>query len=56
MIGDFFESFGKEKDEQRELPHEVVEALNALLPDNFEYVADENGNYRAVPKAEKDPT
>ena len=53
MIGDFFESFGKEKDEQRELPQEVVEALNALLPDNFEYVADENGNYRAVPKAEK---
>jgi hypothetical protein len=53
MIGDFFESFGKEKDEQRGLPQEVVDILNAALPDCFEYVAVENGNYRAVPRADK---
>lgn len=53
MIGDFFESFGKEKDEQRELPQEVIDVLNENLPDNFEYVIDCRGNYRAVPKAEQ---
>ena len=53
MIGDFFESFGKEKDEQRELPQEVVNALNENLPSNFEYIIDDSGSYRAVPRAEK---
>lgn len=53
MIGDFMESFGKEKDERRELPREVVEALNDNLPDNFEYKMDRSGKYRAVPKVNK---
>ena len=52
MIGDFYKSFGKEKDEQRELPQEVVNALNEELPANFEYIIDDSGNYRAVPKAD----
>ena len=53
MLGDFFESFGKEKDEQSVLPQEVVDVLNADLPDNFEYLLDGNGSYRAVPRADK---
>ena len=50
MIGDFFESFIKEKDEQPELPQEIINIFNEELPGNLEYVMDENGNYRIILK------
>ncbi len=51
MIGKFYESFGKEEETQ-ELPQEVINILNELLPNNFMYVRDESGHYRAVPRPE----
>ena len=53
MIGRFKDSFGKKKDESRELPTEVLDILNAALPDNFMYVMDDSGHYKAVPRPEK---
>ena len=53
MIGKFYESFGKEKDETQELPKEVIDILNSMLPGNFMYMPDESGRYRAVPRPDK---
>ena len=53
MIGKFYESFGKEKDETQELPKEVIDILNGMLPDNFIYLPDGSGRYRAVPRPDK---
>ena len=53
MIGRFYESFGKEKDEVQELPKEVIDILNSMLPGNFMYMPDDSGQYRAVPRPEK---
>ena len=53
MIGKFYESFGKKKDEIQELPKEVIDILNAMLPGNFMYMPDESGRYRAVPRPDK---
>lgn len=53
MIGKFYDSFSKTKEETQSLPQEVIEVLNSVLPDNFAYVRDEKGRYRAVPRPEK---
>ena len=53
MIGKFYESFGKEQEEIQELPKEVIDILNSILPENFMYMLDSSGHYRAVPKTTK---
>lgn len=53
MIGKFYDSFNQKKEEKQSLPQEVVEVLNTFLPDNFAYIRDDKGHYRAVPRPEK---
>lgn len=53
MICSFYDSFGKENKELRELPQEIIDELNAMLPDNFQYIMDDNGDYKVVPKLDK---
>lgn len=53
MIGKFYESFGKEKDETQNLPKEVIDILNGMIPGNFMYILDESGRYKAVPRPDK---
>lgn len=53
MIGKFYESFGREKDEAQKLPDEIIDILNERLPDSFMYVLDKAGEYRAVPRMDK---
>lgn len=49
MHGNFFEAFGKKDNESRYIPNDILEELNSLLPSNFRYERDSNGQYRAVP-------
>lgn len=49
MHGNFFEAFGKKDNESRYIPNDILEELNSLLPSNFRYEREPNGQYRAVP-------
>lgn len=53
MIADFYNSFEEEKDDNLDIPEEILEVLNQELPDNFSYYKDlETGKYMAGPRPE----
>lgn len=49
MFGRFFDSFGKSKDAELELPKEIVDIMNEALPPSFSYIRTADGNYHAEP-------
>ena len=53
MITNFNDAFGKETSMDKDIPDEVLELLDADLPDNFMYIKDKEGKYMAVPRPER---
>ena len=54
MMTEFYESFGNDADENKEIPQEILELLNSTLPKNLVYLQDEKGQYYVGPKSEEE--
>ena len=53
MIADYYESFEEDRDNNLDIPQEILEILNQGLPSNFFYYKDpKTGKYRAIPRPE----
>lgn len=52
MMSDFYQSFGKEADVDRKIPHEILEELNKELPENLMYIQDDHGSCKVVLRPE----
>lgn len=53
MMSDFYQVFGADADEDKQIPDEILEELNKDIPDNFMYIQNEEGECRMVPRQDQ---
>lgn len=55
MMESFYDSFGRDADQNQRIPDEILKELNSELPENLMYIQNEAGECRVIPRSHEEP-
>lgn len=53
MMANFYDSFGRDTDQNQRIPEEILKELDRDLPENLMYIQDEKGRCMVIPRSDK---